>query len=289
MNKTGAIREKVWNIVRPLPFHLRYFFTFCLTKRRFPHIILKKDYCDYIFWDCFWGRHDKHAFLADKLEVRKFVEERGLNSILTKLYGAWDDANKINFESLPNQFALKCNHSCGMNIICFDKSKLNIEETKKQLNEWLKMKHPVFQERHYFKIKPMIICEELIPNNEDGFFPMDYKIHCANGKPVFIQCCFERTDEDAGRRVIYDTNWNNLHYILNDSHYSNEEVERPKHLKEMLNAASTLSKGLRYARMDFYDTDSRVIFGEVTLTPMGGWLSYFKQEALDQMGKAIRG
>ena len=122
----------------------------------------------------------------------------------------------------------------------------------------------------------------------DGFFPMDYKIHCANGKPVFIQCCFERTSGDAGRRVIYDTNWKNLHYILNDSHYSNEEVERPKHLSEMLKAASVLSKGLKYARMDFYDTDKRVIFGEITLTPMGGWLSYFKQEALDLMGKAIR-
>lgn len=288
MDTSAKFRTTMWAMIKHLPFHIRYFFTFIFTKRRIPHFFGSKDYSDYIFWDCFWGRHNKHAFLADKFAVRKYVEERGLDNTLTKIYGAWDNADKIDFEALPNQFALKCNHSCGTNIICFDKTELDIEATKKQLNEWLKMKHPVFHERHYFKIKPMIICEELIPNNEDGFFPMDYKIHCANGKPIFIQCCFERNKEDVGRRVIYDTNWNNLHYILNDSHYSDEEVPRPKHLKEMLKCASILSKGLDYARMDFYDTDTRVIFGEVTLTPMGGWMSYIKQEALNMMGNAIR-
>ena len=288
MSDREKLHKCVWEIVKIFPFHLRYFITFCLTKRRFPHFVGKKDYSDYIFEDCFFGRHDNHAFLADKLEVRKYIEKRGLSSTLTKLYGAWDNADKIDFDKLPNQFALKCNHSCAMNIICYDRSVLDIDKVKNQLNEWLKTKHPVFFERHYFKIKPMIICEELIPNNEDGFFPIDYKIHCANGKPIFIQCCFERTTVDAGRRVLYDTDWKNLHYILNDSHYSDEEVPRPKHLEEMLKDASILSKGLDYARIDFYDTDERVLFGEITLTPMGGWLSYFKQEALDIMGNAIR-
>ena len=251
-------------------------------------MVYKKDYCDYIFWDCFWNRHEKHAYLADKFEVRKYIKERGLGETLTKLYGVWDDANKIDFDSLPNQFALKCNHSCGMNIVCYDKSTLDVSYTKEQLNAWLKLRHPVFHERHYYKIEPKIIGEELIPNNSDGFFPMDYKIHCANGTPIFIQCCFERSKEDAGRRVIYSPDWKNLHYILNDSHYSDEEIPRPQHLEEMLKDAAILSKGLKYARIDLYDTDTRVVFGEITLTPMGGWLSYFKQTALDEMGNAIR-
>lgn len=288
MEAGRLIKDFFWGIVKLLPFHARYYFSYWFTRRRPPRFFVNRNYCDYIFADCFFGRHDKHAFLADKLAVRDYVEERGLGETLTKLYGAWDDARKIDFDVLPDQFALKCNHSCGMNIICLDKSKLDIDKTREQLNEWLKMKHPVFQERHYYKIKPMIICEELIPNDADGFFPMDYKIHCANGKPVFIQCCFERTDDDAGRRVIYDLNWNNLHYILNDSHYSEVEVPKPVHLEEMLGIASKLSNGLDYARIDLYDTDARVIFGEITLTPMGGWLTYFKKEALNLMGKEIR-
>lgn len=284
MNKTDQIK---WYIINKLPFKLRYLAYFYADKGRMPRLLTPKDYCDFIFLDNFFGRHNKHAFLADKYSVREYVKEYGLGHTLTRLYGAWDDASKIDFDKLPCQFAIKLGHSCGMNIICTDKSKLDIDATRKQLANWSNTKHPIFFEQHYNHIKPMIICEELILPNEDGSFPTDYKIHCANGKPVLIQCCFERNANDAGRRIIYDIEWNNLHYVANDSHYSDEDFPRPRHLKEMLESAAILSKKLKYARIDFYDTDSRIIFGEITLTPMGGLLSYFKQEALDLMGKEI--
>lgn len=276
-------------ILSTLPWQIRYFIDFKDIKGRYPRLLgSKMDYSDYIFRDNLFGTHNKHAYLADKYLVRDYVENRGLANTLTKLYGVWDNADDIDFDKLPTGFALKCNHSCATNIICSDKGTLDKEAARNKLNLWLKRIHPLRFEQHYRKISPKIICEELIPFNSDGSFPTDYKIHCANGEPVFIQCCFERTSSDAGRRVIYDTKWNNLHYVINDSHYSDEEFEKPKHLKEMLEYAAILSKGLKYARVDFYDTDDRVIFGEITLTPMGGWLIYFKQEALDFMGKKIR-
>ena len=217
------------------------------------------------------------------------MAERGLENILTKMYGKWDDASKIDFNTLPNQFAIKCNHSCGMNIICYDKSKLDTEATRKKLDKWMHENHSEFFERHYALIKPMIICEELIPNEADGFFPMDYKIHCAHGKPIFIQCCLERTDSDVGKRLVYSPEWKKLPYVVHDYHYTDDELPRPKHLEKMLEAAHILSSGLDYARIDFYDTEKRgVIFGEITLTPMGGWLSFFTQEALDLMGNEIK-
>ncbi len=279
------IHDLIYSIT---PRGIRYYRYFKHIKGRYPNLFFPKDYCDYIFQDNFWGNHDKHAYLADKYRVREYVESKGLSILLTKLYGVWEHAEDIDFNLLPNQFALKCNHSCGMNIICYDKSKLDIPATINQLNSWLSSKHPRRHERHYYKIKPMIICEELIPNNRDGFFPMDYKIHCANGRPVFVQCCLERSAEDEGKRVIYSTSWEDLHYVIQDKHYTKVTVERPKHLPEMLEYASILSEGLRYARIDLYDTDDRVIFREITLTPMGGWLTYFKQEALDLMGREIR-
>ena len=274
---------------RLLPWKVWYYIDYASAKKRLPSFTNPKDYSDYIFRDNILGRHNQHAFLADKVAVREYVKQRGLEHILTTVYGVWDNADKIDFSILPDGFALKCNHSCATNIICLDKSKLDIDEARKKLNAWLKMKHPIRFEQHYRNIQPLIYCEELIPCNEDGSFPTDYKIHCANGEPVFIQCCFERTTGDAGRRVIYDPEWKNLHYVVNDSHYSDEDFPKPYHLKEMLEYASILSKGLDYARVDFYDIPERVIFGEVTLTPMGGWLSYFKQEALDVMGQKIRG
>lgn len=276
-------------ILKFVPWRLKYIIDFRDIKGRLPRFWgSKMDYSDYIFRDNFFGRHNRHAFLADKYKVRSYVESKGLGHILTKLYGVWTNPEEIDFNKLPKGFALKCNHSCATNIICQDKRLLNQKDAIAKLKEWVKQVHPIRFEQHYRKITPVVICEELIPYNADGSFPTDYKIHCANGKPIFIQCCFERTTSDVGRRVIYDTEWNNLHYVVNDSHYSDEEFERPKHLKEMLEYASILSQGLKYARIDFYDTDDRVIFGEVTLTPMGGWLSYFKQDALDIMGKYIR-
>lgn len=282
------LKNVFWWTLDHLPFHLRYYILFIYQKKRLPRFLCPKDYCDYVTSDNFFGRHKKHAFLADKLEVRKYVEEKGLGDTLVPLLGYWDDASKVDFDALPNQFAIKCNHSCGMNIICFDKSKLDIEDARAKLDKWMHTKHPKFFERHYKYIKPMILAEALIPSEEDGYFPRDYKIHCAHGKPVYIQCCFERTDNDAGRRVIYSTEWKNLHYVIADAHYSEEDIPRPKHLEEMLKGAKKLSEGLDYARIDFYDTDKGILFGEVTLTPMGGWLEYFTQEALDVMGKAIR-
>lgn len=288
MNIIKIIKKIGWIIFDNLPFKLRYILMFYKEKKRFPRIKHPKDYCDYIFIDNYYGNHNIHAFLADKYKVRDYVEERGLGFLLTKLLSVWDDAEKIDFNKLPNQFALKCNHSCGMNIICKDKNNIDIEECRDKMREWLKEEHPIFFEQHYFHIKPLIIAEELIECNADGTFPYDYKIHCANGKPIFIQLCYNRTDCSVGFRKIYSTEWEDLHYVVEDYHYSERNIPKPNHLKEMLEYASILSKGLSYARVDFYDTDSRVIFGEITLTPMGGLLTYFKQEALDVMGEEIR-
>ena len=270
------------------PWQLKYIIDFKLIKNRWPRLYGKMDYSDYIFKDNLLGRHNKHAYLADKYAVRDFVESKGLGHILTKLYGVWDDASKIDFSKLPVQFAMKCNHSCGMNIICYNRKNLDEALTRKQLNEWLHTPHTVYFERHYKLIKPLVICEEIIPSDKDGFFPMDYKIHCANGKPVFIQCCLDRTEESVGKRVIYSPEWIKLPYIVHDDHYVDVNLPRPDNLDDMLGVATILSEGLEYARIDLYEVEGRIIFGEITLTPMGGWLSYFTPESLDIMGKKIR-
>ncbi len=284
---TRKLKDCYWKAQPHFPYKLRYLLLWHSIKGGWPNIFNPHNYSEFIFRDNYHKRHDKHAFLADKYEVRKYVVERGLGNTLTKLYGVWDDADKIDFAKLPDRFALKCNHSCGMNIVCDDKSKMDIPAVRKQLNKWLGMKHPRFFEHHYTKIKPLIICEEYLSDAE-GNFPNDYKIHCVNGAPVYIQLCYGRTKDDVGKRVIYSLDWKDLHYVVQDYHYSEVEAPRPKALEEMIHDAAILSKGLDYARVDLYDLHGRVVFGEVTLTPMGGWLSYFTPEANKFMGEKIR-
>ena len=163
------VKKTGWFIHAHLPEKFRYLIEYIYIKHKVPLLWNPRDYSEFIFRDIFLNRNHSRAFLADKYRVREFVAQKGLGDILPQLYGVWDDARKIDFSKLPEQFALKCNHSCGMNIICADKSNLNIEQVVCQLNSWLKTSHPVYFESHYRKIKPLIICEEYISDHSGTF------------------------------------------------------------------------------------------------------------------------
>ena len=132
---------------------------------------------------------------ADKYGVREYVKSKGLEHILNELYLICNNPDEIDFDKLPDKFALKCTHGCGYNIICNDKSKLDIKETKTKLNKWLKEKYGLAtQELHYLNIKPRIICEKYLCD-ENGKLPLDYKIYCFNGVPKCILVCSEREEK----------------------------------------------------------------------------------------------
>ena len=126
---------------------------------------------------------------ADKIKVRDYVKECGLEKILNEIYGVYEDANFINFEALPDKFALKCNHGCGYNIICADKANFDKNEAIKKLNAWKNTRFGYeTAEIHYLKIKPLIYAEKYI-ESKDGILPNDYKIYCFNGKAKIILVC----------------------------------------------------------------------------------------------------
>lgn len=132
--------------------------------------------------------------LADKYLVRDYVKERGLSSILVELYGVWDDACDIDFNLLPTSFVLKTNHGCGTIIVVKNKNSINEDEVRKQLNTWLQLKFgTIYAEPHYNSIKPKIIAEEYLKNdNANSTSLVDYKVFCLEGKPYSILVCADR-------------------------------------------------------------------------------------------------
>jgi len=282
------MKRIIWKIINRLPNKVRYFMTYTITRRKIPNLITPRDYSEYIFKDILLNKNHDRRVLADKYRVRDVLKQKGYEFLLPELYGSWLDANDIDFDKLPNQFALKCNHGCGYNIICSNKSELDKQSTIEQLNKWMSEKHPVYFESHYRQIEPLIFCEEYIEDKTTGEFPADYKFHCANGESVFIQLAYNRTKFDSGKRVILDNNWKNLNFVEDDKKKGLSTPEKPKNLANMIEYASELSKGMDYVRVDLYDTGDKVYFGEYTLTPMGGWLSYFSNEALKYMGNKIK-
>lgn len=215
------------------------------------------------------------AKLADKYLVKQFVEEKLGSSYLVKLLGVWDNANEINFDKLPNKFVLKCNHGCGYNIIVKDKYKINIDEIKQKLNYWMKEDygHKGAFEIHYSLIKHKIIAEEYIEQMDGGLY--DYKVHCFNGIPRFIQLIGDRDIErHDGRQVVLDTGWNIQEWTFGDYPRYEKKIESPECLKELIEVAKILSKDIIYVRVDLYIIDGQIKVGEMTFTPAGGYYKY---------------
>ncbi len=208
---------------------------------------------------------------ADKYAVREYVKACGCEEILNELIGVWDRAEDIPWEELPEQFALKWNFGAGMNIICDDKSKLNKEETIKQLKKWGKVKFWLPHSEMQYKYAPKkIICEKYL-NDGKGFLPTDYKLYCINGKAAFLLLCVGRENGGHPKFYFYDKEWN-LHRLTRDGLAAPEDfyIEKPACVDDLFRYAEILAKPFPFVRMDFYAVDDKVYFGEMTFTPAGG-------------------
>ena len=226
--------------------------------------------------------------LADKYLVREYVAEKGLSNILVKLYGVWDNANDIDFDKLPNQFVLKTNHGCGTIIVVEDKSKLNIKETREKLNKWLKVKYGLNTvEPHYLKIKPLIIAEELLVNdNKQSSSLVDYKVFCLNGNPHSILVCANRKQGKVDK-AFYSVDW----HLLKEMSPNEGEIfncNKPVTLSQMVDIAKKISEGHPQVRVDFYEVKGRLYFGEMTFTSLGGYMNYITPAYLNEMGELVK-
>ena len=176
---------------------------------------------------------------------------------------------------------LKCTHGSGTNIICKDKSTLDIEEAKKKLRHWLKVDWYWWgREWVYTKVKPRIVCEEFIETH-DGEPPADYKFMCFDGKARLVQVHqFRHTDHHT--KDSYTTDWEKTN-ISHTFAMSENEIPKPKNLQEMIEVSEILAEGNPFIRIDLYaPDDNRVYFGEITIFPTSGFspFSDYNDDAL---------
>ncbi len=211
--------------------------------------------------------------LADKYLAPQYVQEKCGDLIQTiPQYGVWDRAEQIDFDSLPPKFVLKCNHGSGMNIVVHDKNALNYDAVRKQLEEWLSLDFAHIYgdfELHYSGIDRKIIAEKYIEEMDGDLH--DYKIHCFNGVPKFIQFIGSRDlQKHTGKMLFYDTKWKKLDITTGDYPRYEEDFQKPEALEDMLRAAEILAAPFSYVRIDLYLISGVPYFGEMTFTPAGG-------------------
>lgn len=232
-----------------------------------------------------YPNNDLVSKCASRVGVREYIKELGLDEYLIPCLGIYDNFDDINFAELPNQFVMKCSHACAFNMIVKDKSTLDINEARKKFNKWLKTNYGKKTiELHYAKIKPQIIIEKYIGGLE---LPLEYKIHVFNGKAKNLYVVSGRGKDIRYNNYYIDwtpfdgsqfNGWKKTDYPLN----------KPENFDEMIKLAETLAKPFPFVRVDLYNIDGKIYFGEMTFTPAKGTLILDDDSADFEMGEWLK-
>ena len=221
---------------------------------------------------------------ADKYLVREYVKEKIGEEYLIPLLGVYDNFDDIDFDSLPNQFVMKCNHGSGYNIIVKDKTNFDKESAKEKINKWLNEDFgTLYGEIHYSSIKRKIIIEQYI-ENIDGDIE-DYKYCCFNGKPYYIMYCTDRASGNT-KYTFLDLNCKNLQFNCHGELFT-KNVEPPINLQLMYVLAEKLSNDFKQVRVDLYNIEGKIYFGELTFTPFGGYYNFQPSEWNFKLGELL--
>jgi hypothetical protein len=216
---------------------------------------------------------------ADKVAVRDYVAEQAGPDVLIPLLGTYTSAAAIDFQRLPKRFVLKANHGSGWNILCRDRETLDFARTRARLDAWLRTDFSrIAREWVYEGIPPRLLCEEFLAT-ATGEPPSDYKFFCFHGKPVFVQVDYDRFIRHE--RALYTADWKKLPCALEYA-LKEEPTPPPPMLTRMLELAGKLSAPFPFVRVDLYDLEGRVYFGELTFFP-GKGVERFRPRDYDEI------
>lgn len=237
-------------------------------------------------WLKIYNRKPEYTIMADKYRVRDYVAQKLGERYLIPLIGVWDNPDDIEFDTLPNQFVLKCNHNSGTGLcVCKDKSLLNIESVKNSLRKGLAENYFISnREWPYKDISRKIICEKYM---EDEFHPnssvtglLDYKFYCFNGEPRFLYVgCADITDGVKHDRMTYfDLEWHKTAFKRPDHKELPFHIEKPTNFDEMIAVSKRLSENIPFVRVDLYCINNHVYFSEMTFFPGAGLAPFYPEE-----------
>lgn len=237
-------------------------------------------------WLKLYGGSSLRTRLVDKVTAREWVAEKVGEKYVVPLLGVWDSFDEIDFDALPDRFALKCNHGAGYNIIVRDKAKLDLNDAKRKVNAWVGENYAYghMMELQYEGIAPKVFAEEYIENA--GGDVCDYKIYCYDGEPLYTQFLCDRA---TGLRMAYfDNDWNRQSFRYSQHALITESIERPENFDEMLDVARALAQGWPFVRVDLYRLDDGAVkFGEMTFIPAGGMIDWVPASADLMLGEPI--
>ena len=236
-------------------------------------------------WYKLYYRNPLMTQCADKYGVREYIKQKGLSDILIPIYGVYDSAEDIDFNKLPESFVLKTTNGSHTNILCEDKSKLDIDSTRETLNTWLnKRSSKLGREWAYYDIKPRIICEKFLEKDENNDL-IDYKFYCFNGKSPYIKLVTNRFHTQGQKQGIFNGKFEQLPYYKNGVLRITEDIKVPRNYDKMISIVQKLSEDFPHVRVDLYNINGNIYFGELTFYDTSGYETFDPDEFDAILGK----
>lgn len=231
-------------------------------------------------------RKDIYTTMVDKFRVKEYVSDIIGEQYIIPTLGIYNSFNEIDFEGLPEKFVMKCTHDSGSTIVCTDKKNLNKEEIKKKINKALKYNYYYGgREWPYKNVARKILIEKFIIDDKLEEL-RDYKFFCFNGEAKFFKIDFDRFSNHKAN--YYDKELNLLEFGEEVCPPDiNKNLMIPKDIYKMFELAEKLSNGLKFARIDFYYTNEKIYFGEITFYPASGFGKFTPAEWDEKLGKMI--
>jgi hypothetical protein len=278
--KTDKSRRAVLNALSFLPDSVMLTLQYRMKLGRNPDLKNPKRFTEKLQWYKMNYRNPIMHDCVDKYLVREYIKEKGLEDTLIPLIGYYNSLDEVEWDKLPDSFVIKTSHGGGgLNVIvCPDKSKLSFDEVNKKLSfdPHPVKKNSLGREWAYYGLKPGIVVEEMLVNRENPDAGVtDYKFFCYRGHAKYIVVDMDRYI--GHKRNFYDREWNDLK-VLSDCPPLDRVAPKPPQLDEMLRIADELSKDFPYVRVDLYNVDGKVYFGELTFYPWSGYVQYEPDE-----------
>lgn len=259
----------------PAPVYMKFYYEYYTGKKL--NLEDPQEFNEKIQWLKVYYHPPILSKLVDKYAVREYVEEKLGPGYLNELYAVYDNEEDVDFDKLPDQFVLKAAHGYNFNLIVKDKEELNLFQARLKFKKWMN-RNQYYRgglEWAYKNTPPRIIAEKYLPEIEKND-ASDFKFYCFNGKPRYVEITVQVDGVDL--RCNYDLQWKKAPFYRKAIPYFEGEAARPETFEEMKEVATKLAANFPFVRVDLYDINAKIIFGEMTFYPADGRYPYLPDE-----------
>ena len=244
---------------------------FRLTMGKKLNLKSPKTFNEKLQWLKLYNRCPEYTVMVDKYLVRDYIAEVLGDEYLIPLVGAWDSADEVDFDSLPERFVLKCNHNSGLGMyICRNKSEMNVESVRDELRRGMAQDYYLSgREWPYKNVTRKIIAEQFMEDSSGGL--IDYKFFCFDGYVDSVMVCLDRHLGDT-KFYFFDKEWKLKRLNIRGKNAPEGfTIPKPDKMDEMFELAAKMSDGMPFVRVDLYQSNGQIYFGEMTFYPASGF------------------